>query len=98
MKKKSLMSQLKELCVADTVGKRRDGSIILRKGFFYRHGCTAEMYGQGVLTACERIGVKVQLLEVGEHYAAFRGGASVANSSHWYVVIKEAEECSQEKA
>ena len=98
MKKKSLIQILKKEHVGDTVSKRKDGMIVVREGFFYRFGKDVSVLEKKVLTVCEKLGIKVTVMESGEHWAAFRGGASVANSSHWYVVIKEAEECSQEKA
>ena len=107
MKKKSLMSQLKGQMLGDTIGKRKDGTVIIREGFFHRFGKDVSVLEKKVLTVCEKLGIKVTIVEFGikvtivesgEHWAAFRGDASVANSSHWYVVIKEAEECSQEKA
>jgi len=107
MKKKSLIQILKKEHVGDTVSKRKDGMIVVREGFFYRFGKDVSVLEKKVLTVCEKLGIKVTIVEFGikvtivesgEHWAAFRGDASVANSSHWYVVIKEAEECSQEKA
>jgi hypothetical protein len=74
--------------LADSVSKRRDGSIVIRRGFYYRHGQDAESYRIAVtkkLNACD--GMPYNLKDYGEHWTTFRGGASLANSSHWFVEI-----------
>lgn len=55
----------------DSVSKRA-GVFIARRGYFYRHGATSEMYAKMV----EKNGFEV--IEHGDHYAAFRGGAPLA--------------------
>lgn len=74
--------------LADSVSKRRDGSIVIRRGFYYRHGVDAESYRIEVckvLNKCD--GMPYALKDWGEHWTTFRGGASIANSSHWFVEI-----------
>jgi hypothetical protein len=74
--------------LADSVSKRRDGSIVIRRGFFYRHGQDAESYKIAIckeLNSCD--GMPYAIKDYGEKWTAFRGGASLANQSHWFVEI-----------
>ena len=74
--------------LADSVSKRRDGSIVIRRGFYYRHGCDADTYRIAVtkkLNECDSM--PYSLKDWGEHWTAFRGGAPLARQSHWFVEI-----------
>ena len=68
---------------ADTIS-RKDGVITVRKGFYYQMGKTSEDFKNKVLKAFP----DAKIIDFGEHYAMFRGGASVAKGSHWYVKFK----------
>jgi hypothetical protein len=54
---------------------------IARRGFYYRHGNTTEKYIEIVKKAFPN----AVIVDSGEVWKAFRGGASLANQSHWYV-------------
>ena len=64
----------------DAVSKR-NGVFTVRRGFFYTNGKTAKNLEATVL----RIFPDAKVVDSGEHWAAFKGGASVAKQSHWYV-------------
>ena len=86
----SAVSRVKKAlgALANSVSKRRDGTIVIRRGFYYRHGMDAESYRIEVckvLNACESL--PYALKDYGEHWTSFRGGASLANQSHWFVEI-----------
>lgn len=53
----------------------------IRRGFFYRFGGSSKIYEDGVKKAFPN----ATILDSGEHNAPFRGGASLRNSSHWFV-------------
>jgi len=70
----------------DTLGKTKSGNYVARRGFFYRHGMSSSEFTRRVVSALfDELGVNATVVNSGEHYAAFRGGATVAKSSHWYV-------------
>ncbi len=73
----------------DTLGKNKAGNYVLRRGFFYRHGCSA---GKIANELKEKF-PEVEIVDKGEHWTEFRGGQSVRQGSHWWVEfkIKEAE-------
>lgn len=73
--------------MADSVGKKRDGSFVIRRGFYYRHGADAETFKMAV---CERLtdsNIDYSIKDYGEHYTTFRGGASINAQNHWFVEI-----------
>ena len=72
---------------ADTVGKKKNGNIIVRREFFYRHGGTAESFAEKISSILTNADVRHNIIDKGEEWKAFRGGASVANQSHWWVEI-----------
>jgi len=72
---------------ADSIGKNKVGAIVIRRGFFYRNGMSCTKFTEQVDTALKAAGLEFTIVRDGEHYAPFRGGASVANQSHWYVEI-----------
>ena len=59
----------------------KNGVYLLRWQFFYKMGKTVETHRQLVLSAYP----DATIIDSGEIYKAFRGGSSVANSSHWFV-------------
>ena len=72
---------------ADTVGQKKNGNIIARREFFYRHGGTAESFAAKISSILTEAKVKHNIIDKGEEWKAFRGGASVANQSHWWVEV-----------
>ena len=70
----------------DTISKR-NGVYIIRKGFYYKFGGSSQDLVDGVL----RTFPNAKIIGHGTHLSDFKGGASVAKSSHWYVqfIIEE---------
>ena len=77
--------------IADTVGKNRQGQIVIRRGYFFRNGCDSEKYANRISETLEAAGIKAKIVDSGEKWKPFIGGASTANSSHWYVILETAE-------
>jgi hypothetical protein len=86
-KPKSLIAQLRAQLSSDSIGKKADGTIVVRRGYFYRNGMTSEKFAQIVQGVLARSNIDLTVKEHGDHWAAFRGGASVANSSHFWVEL-----------
>lgn len=68
---------------AETVSVR-DGIYTARLGFFYTGGYTAEQFANRVRKAYPT----AKILDSGEVWKAFRGGASCAQQSHWFVKFR----------
>lgn len=77
---------------ADSIGRTKSGTVVARRGFFYTHGNTADKYREAVEAALKKAGLKYQIVDAYEQWRPFRGGASIAASSHWGVEIKILED------
>jgi|GEM_PF-5561629 len=66
--------------IADTVSKR-EGVFTARRGFFYTGGKSSEDFRRALTNAIP----EARVIDCGEHWAPFKGGASVAKQSHWWV-------------
>lgn len=74
-----------------SVGRKQNGDIVARRGFFYKNGKTSADFDAYVRNVLNQSGLenKYHVVESGEVWKPFRGGANVANSSHWFAVIRE---------
>ncbi len=85
----SLIKKIREAVCEDSISRRKDGCIVVRREFFYKHGGTAESFAAKVTAALKEKNVSAHVVDSGEVWKPFRGGASTANSSHWFVVLSE---------
>jgi hypothetical protein len=74
------LKEIKQKISADSYS-HKDNVFTLRWGFFYKMGKTTERYIQKV----KDVFPNANIIDSGEVWKSFRGGASVANSSHWFV-------------
>ena len=77
-----------EVVGADDYTSKRDGTLVFRKGFFYRNGCNSSNYANSVSKKLTEAGIPHVILDDYEIWKVFKGGASVKNQSHWGVVVK----------
>lgn len=82
-KGKLSLARIKDAVGADTIS-RKDDVITVRKSFFYSMGKTANDFVNKVKQAFP----EAEIMDSGKRWVAFRGGASVANQSHWWVKFK----------
>lgn len=83
------------LCgVADSVAKKKNGNIIIRRGYFYRHGMDSDKFVGAIANRLKAAGIEAAatLIDYGDHYTTFKGGASLARSSHFWVELKPRRE------
>ena len=91
VKKPKMIDYLSEHGVHfDMVSKNKSGNYVGRKQFFYHHGQSSDKIADKMKNI-----PGITVIDDGEHNAAFRGGASVAKSSHFWVEFKF-EESKQE--
>lgn len=74
----------------ETVGKNKDGAIVVRRGFFYTNGGSAEKFAAMVTSRLQAANVAAKVTDQGEVWKPFRGSASTAQSSHWWAKIEVA--------
>lgn len=72
---------------ADTVGKNKAGNYVARRGFFYTHGMDGASFAQTIEALLRKAGIQAKVINSGEKWASFRGGASIAASSHFWAEI-----------
>ena len=73
---------------AVTVGCNKAGNIVLRKGFFYTNGASAESFTTGIMARLNAAGLRAEVIASREIWKPFRGGSTLANQSHWYLELK----------
>ena len=74
--------QAAELTCCDTMSKRGE-VFTARRSFFYTSGKTAEDFAKKVIADIPG----ATMIDCGEVWKAFRGGASFAQQSHWWVTF-----------
>jgi hypothetical protein len=55
----------------DKTVKHKDGSFSLKKGFFYKHGLTAEKHAAKVEDQFKKLGVEFELIEAYEDWSSW---------------------------
>ena len=80
MRKNGLAQEVRSRLHPDTVSVKA-GVVTIRRGFFYTGGVTAGAYADKVRAAFPN----ATILDAGEVWKPFRGGAKVAQQSHWFV-------------
>jgi hypothetical protein len=76
-------SEIKDLIFADTLSKKGD-VYTARRGYFFSGGNNSVGFAERI----KRVFPNAVIIDHGDHWAAFRGGASTAQSSHWWVKFK----------
>ncbi len=85
MTKAQAADKLCEVDVYPDMLSKKDGVFTARRGFFYRHGKTSQ-------ELADKIAKKFKVLDHGETFNPFNGGASVKNSSHFWCKFELKEE------
>lgn len=83
----SAIKRIKQFVHADQISRAKDGSIIFRNGYFYRHGNTSDQFRNYVSASLNQRGIDHVVVDHGDHWTPFNGGSSLARSSHFYVRI-----------
>jgi len=71
----------------DQVSKLKNGNIIVRKGYFYRNGMVCDKFKDRIVASLTAAGIVANVVDFGDRWMPFRGGASVARQSHFYVEL-----------
>lgn len=81
----------------DSVGQSKDGHIVARQGYFYSHGNDATKHAATVSAVLNKAGIKHDVVDKGDQWKPFRGGASIAQSSHFWAKVKVHESVNEAK-
>jgi len=91
----SLASKIKNAVWADQISKDKEGNYIFRKGYYYRNGMDEDKWAARIAGELAKAGLEAQLVDSYDHWAAFNGGASLKNSSHFAAVFKITDAASE---
>ena len=81
--------------LADQVGySASTKTIILRRGFFYTHGQNSKTFVTRIVEKLTAHGLdgKYRVVDSGEVWKSFNGGAKLSASSHWFCKLQGVEE------
>ena len=86
---KSITRIVRDIAVnADMVSKKRNGNILVRKGYFYGISADGSKFAESVMRQLTKAGIDAIQVDYGNHYANFDGNASVARSSHYWIELE----------
>ena len=89
MERKPTKKYLQDNVHVDEVSKNKAGHFVFRNGFFYTHGRTKDDLVADVQRSLTELGFKnFRFVDAGEHWRAFKGGASLRTQSHWYAEVE----------
>jgi hypothetical protein len=91
MAKKTALGLVREALdcgVADQISRNKDGTIMVRRGYFYRMNKSVSEFEESVLFYLHSANVSSKVIDSGDHWAPFRGGSSVARNSHFWVQLE----------
>lgn len=91
-KTQSLRSQLVAAASGhfDTIGVKKGGNIVVRRGYYYRNGMDSAKFADTIARLVAAKNIPLVVADHGDQWKAFSGGASVANSSHFWVELTTA--------
>jgi len=79
---------LSEIVHCSQVSRKRNGNFLFRNGYFYTNGATENTFAIRIINALAANNIDCTVVDMYNHWAPFRGGAKVANQSHFGVEIK----------
>jgi hypothetical protein len=86
MATKHTSSTLHEIVGFDQVSKRK-GIFKVYQGYFYTHGRSSDKLSHEVDARLTQAGIKHTMVDHGNHYADFRGGAPLSQQSHFWATF-----------
>ena len=85
------LKELKNTIISDTISKVKgeENTFKFYRGFYYKFQYTAEKFSKFIVEQINsHLGYTATIIDIGEVYKPFRGGATVKGSSHFYAKIK----------
>lgn len=87
MQPKSFFQRAVKIIHADSIGRNKIGNVIARDSYFYTNEMTSQKFAARISKQLTTAGIEHKVIKCGNHFAAFRGGASVKEGSHFWVEI-----------
>lgn len=88
-KQQSVDRIIKDTIMTDQISKDREGHYIFRKGYYYRpSSMDPTSWAQSISKRLQEVGINNTVVDSGDIWKPFKGGASVKAQSHYYAKIK----------
>lgn len=88
-KKQPVDRIIKDTIMADQISKDREGNYIFRKGYYYRPSkMSPDDWAEKISKRLQEAGINNSIVDLGDIWKPFKGGASLKAQSHYYVKIK----------
>lgn len=71
--------------IADKVSRTKGGMFIARRSYFYQGRDSAQEFANRVQSALDKAGLKCKIVDFGDQYKDFKGGAKIEKQSHFWV-------------
>lgn len=84
----NMKQMLNEAVPCDKIVKKKNGNYVFMRGYFYRHGMTAEKYEQKVSGLLNVANISHVAIRSDDIFLPFNGGAPVDKQSRFEVEIK----------
>lgn len=90
MATKSIVGKVREILGSsvESVGKNKDGNIVVRKGYFYRNGQNSGDFAENIKWLLLDGKLDVALVGCSDNWFPFKGGAPVSKQSHFAAEFK----------
>ena len=86
--RKMTSALLGSITFADDITNHKEGSFTLRRSYFYTNGKTQKDFEKDVMSKLKKEGYSAAVIDSGNVWKEFKGGAAVKNQSHWWVKMK----------
>lgn len=76
----------------DQLSRDSEGNLVFRKGFYYTNGNSADTFADRISNKLNELNIPHTIIDRGQVWKPFKGGATIKNQSHWWVKVKVGEQ------
>ena len=84
----SMIQTIRDNISGAEISKDREGNLIFRRGFFYTNNGSAEKFAARIDNELTKLNIPHTIVDKGEVWRPFKGGATTKSQSHWWVKVK----------
>jgi hypothetical protein len=84
----SALARIRDNVTADSIGRDSEGNLVFRRGYYYKSGGSADQFANAIARQLTELGIDHRIIDNGEVWKSFRGGAKVKDQSHWWVKVR----------
>ena len=76
----------------DQLSRDSEGNLVFRRGFYYTNGNSADTFADRISNKLNELNIPHTIIDRGQVWKPFKGGATIKNQSHWWVKVKVGEQ------